>query len=329
MTEPALTFIIPLVRINDYVRETVWHLQHLREPNWEAIIVTNDLEPTEWGDDNRIRVMESGAVGPAFKRDLAAKVSRGSILTFIDDDSYPNHLFIDQCLEAFNQNYVSAVGGPALTPDSDTFWQHVSGAVFMSRLTGGNPSRYRSVGKLREIDDWPSVNLSIRRDDFIKVGGFDTEYWPGEDTFLCWKLKQRGMKIVYMPELVVWHHRREGFARHLRQVGAYGLHRGYFARHYPSTSCRLRYFLPSLLLLALLISPILLFVSRTSAIFALCAWIVYCLALVVGIIEVSRLTTFRIGFCSIPYVVGTHFCYGATFLRGLFKVGSLRSRLRK
>ena len=329
MTEPALTFIIPLVRINDYVRETVWHLQHLREPNWEAIIVTNDLEPTEWGNDNRIRVMQSGAVGPAFKRDLAAKVSRGSILTFIDDDSYPNHLFIGQCLEAFNQNHVSAVGGPALTPDSDTFWQHVSGAVFMSRLTGGNPSRYRSVGKLREIDDWPSVNLSIRRDDFIKVGGFDTEYWPGEDTFLCWKLKQRGMKIVYMPELVVWHHRREGLLRHLKQVAAYGLHRGYFARHFPSTSRRIHYFLPSALSIFLVIAPLLIASSKAGIALVLLASTVYVCSLIIGLIEVSRFTSIPIALCSSLYVLGTHLSYGLNFIRGFMKSGDLQSRLRK
>ena len=31
-------------------------------------------------------------------------------------------------------------------------------------------------------DDWPSVNLMIKKDVFNSIGGFNTEHWPGEDT---------------------------------------------------------------------------------------------------------------------------------------------------
>ena len=329
MSEPALSFIIPLVRLNDYVRETVERLKALSNPDWEAIIVTNEPQLTEWGDDKRIRLIDSGAVGPAQKRDMAARIAQGSILTFIDDDSYPDEQFVDKCLSAFMNNSISAVGGPALTPPSNSFWQKVSGAVFLSRFTGGNPNRYRPVGNQREVDDWPSVNLSVRRNEFISIGGFDTRFWPGEDTFLCWKLKQHGLKIIYVPELTVWHHRREGFMRHLKQVAAYGLHRGYFARHFPSTSRRLRYFLPSLLSVFLVLMPVLISTSNIGYFSSLCLSILYVNSILIGLIEVSRMTSIRIALCSSVYVVGTHLVYGINFIRGFLISGELQSRLRK
>lgn len=208
---PQVSFIIPLVRINAYVRETIANLQKLNCQNWEAIVITNDPEMSEWPTDPRIRMLSSGPVGPAQKRDLAAEAAKSSILTFVDDDSYPSTTFVDTCLGAFSDQSVAAAGGPALTPSDDSFWQKVSGAVFMSRFTGGNPSRYRPVGETQEIDDWPSVNLSVRREVFMEVGGFDTHYWPGEDTFFCWKLKEAGHRMLYVPALIVWHHRREGY----------------------------------------------------------------------------------------------------------------------
>lgn len=325
---PKVSFIIPLVRINAYVRETIAKLQKLDCQNWEAIVITNDPEMSEWPTDLRIRILSSGPVGPAQKRDIAAEVAQSSILTFIDDDSYPSTSFVDTCLQSFSDQSVAAVGGPALTPSDDSFWQKVSGAVFMSRFTGGNPSRYRPIGVAQEIDDWPSVNLSVRREVFMEVGGFDTHYWPGEDTFLCWKLKEAGHLMLYVPTLIVWHHRREGYIRHLKQVGAYGLHRGYFARRYPTTSFRLKYFLPSLVVLYTLMTPLLLQFFHINMKFLLLFFACYVLSLIGGTIEVIRQTTVRIGIASIPYVLGTHFSYGIYFIFGFLKPGQLLSRLR-
>ena len=327
--EPLLSFIIPLVRINAYVRETIDQLQRLDNRNWEAIVVTNDSEKSEWPADERIRMMSSGPVGPAQKRDLAAKVARSRILTFIDDDSYPSSTFVDDCIAAFSDQTVAAVGGPAVTPPDDSFWQKVSGSVFMSRFTGGNPIRYRPIGRERGIDDWPSVNLSVRQTVFMKVGGFNTDYWPGEDTFFCWKLNNADFRLLYVPTLIVWHHRREGLVRHIKQVAAYGLHRGYFARHFPKTSLRLKYFLPSFIFLYVAITPLLLYfdVFDYRLVFAILG--LYSAALIVGTLEIMKQTSISIGAMSIPYVIATHASYGFSFLRGLFRHGELHSRLRK
>src|SRR5262249_11500155 len=119
---------------------------------------------------------------------------------------------------------------------------------FLSRFSGGSPERYVPMGEVREVQDWPSVNLMVRRADFVSVGGFNCAYWPGEDTKLCLQLVKTGEKILYNPCLIVWHHRRAGLGAHLKQVGAYGLHRGYFAKHFPETSFKFGYFVPSLFL---------------------------------------------------------------------------------
>jgi hypothetical protein len=123
----------------------------------------------------------------------------------------------------------------------------MGGAVFANRLVSG-PYRYRYTPDIvRDIDDFPSCNLLVRTDVLRKIGGFRTDFWPGEDTYLCMQIvHELGMGIVYDPWVQVQHHRRGLFLPHLRQVGRYALHRGYFARRFPSTSRRLSYMLPSL-----------------------------------------------------------------------------------
>ena len=327
MTGAVFSIIIPVKEVNDYVRETVPAVQRLTRIDWELLIITNEPQVTEWPGDDRIRMLSSGRVGPADKRDQGARESSGAYLVFLDDDSYPRADFLEVAFEAFEQGEV-ALGGPAVTPETDTFIQKVSGAVFSSRLTGGSPERYRPVGEPRLVDDWPSVNLMVRRDIFLSVGGFDSPYWPGEDTFLCLKLLRAGHRVRYLPDMIVWHHRREGLLRHMRQVGAYGLHRGYFARHLPETSRHWNYFLPSAVFLMFMFTPLLLLLPAPLRNVWFLGIVLYLLGVLVGVMDLLRHNPVRVAVAAVPYVVATHLSYGYWFLRGLLKSGQLVSKLR-
>jgi glycosyltransferase involved in cell wall biosynthesis len=324
----SFSIIIPVKAVNDYVRETIPYIQALNSDDWELIIVPNEDDPNEWASDQRIKFLRSGRVGPAEKRDLASKIATGLILVFLDDDSYPASNLLSVARSMFEDQSIDAIGGPALTPPTDSYWQKVSGSVFMSRLTGGNPERYLPVGVQRDVDDWPSVNFMIRNKVFQSVGGFDSPYWPGEDTHLCLKVVRAGSRIVYAPNLIVWHHRRSGLRRHMKQVGAYGLHRGYFARHLPETSFRLKYFIPSaafVTLAALVLVPVMpQMVDRCL----LVAASVYGFGVLAGCVDIATKTSLAVALGSLPFVVGTHMSYGFNFLKGFVRRKPLVSRLR-
>lgn len=325
---PTFSIIIPVKEINDYVRETVPHIFGLDDDDWELLIVTNNDEPNPWRESGKVQMLSSGRVGPADKRDQAAQVARGEILVFLDDDSYPQSDFLNVARRYFSDPTVAALGGPAVTPPTDTFKQKISGAVFMSRFTGGSPERYLPVGKSRDIDDWPSVNLMVRRAVFLLVEGFESPYWPGEDTFLCLKLVRQKHRIVYAPDLMVWHHRREGLVRHLKQVGSYGLHRGYFARKYPENSFRFAYFIPSAFLLFVVASLPVVFMPIWYRYLIALGWLIYVSGIIVGMVDLIRKVEPKIALGAIPFIVLTHLSYGYKFLRGLTYRGQLVSKLR-
>ena len=324
------SIIIPVKSINDYVRETVPYIQALTENEWELFIVTNNVEENEWQEDERISILESGRVGPAQKRDLGAMRSRGDVVVFLDDDSYPDLNFLSIARNYFLDSEIVAIGGPSITPKGDSFWQHVSGAVFLGRLTGGFPERYVPFGPPKEIDDWPTVNLMVRREDFLSVGGFDCNYWPGDDTWLCLKLKKTGKMMMYVPEMIVWHHRRVGILPHLKQVGAYGLHRGYFARYYPETSFRLKYFLPSFFVLFVLASLVIGLWNQDAFIFSLIlfGWTAYVLVMISSIYDSSKHENFLVSLATLLYLPPTHLYYGIRFMMGFLRKGKLVSKLR-
>ena len=321
------SIIIPTIDINNYIRENVPHILKLKRHDWELIIFPNDAAPSEWQDD-RIAVVASGRVGPAAKRDLGAQHANGDILVFLDDDSYPAPDLLDVAEHYFADENVVALGGPAITPPDDTFWQRVSGAVFLSQLSGGIPERYVPIGKVRPVNDWPSVNLMVRKDAFLAIGGFNSPYWPGEDTKLCLDLIQKtGKQILYVPEIRVWHHRRAGLMAHLKQVGAYGLHRGYFARKHPQTSRRLVYFVPSAFVLFVLLTIIVPAIIPGMLPFLLAGWAAYTLALVKAWFDMHRYETALIALTATGYTILSHLWYGLRFIQGLI-TPKLISRLR-
>jgi len=319
--------IIPTVDISDYIRENISHILKLHFRDWELIIIPNDAVESEWRDE-RITVIASGRVGPADKRDMGARLAKADILVFLDDDAYPQENLLDVANQYFADSHIVALGGPAVTPPHDTFWQRVSGAVFLSKISGGAPERYVPIGKVRPVDDWPSVNLMVRKDAFLAIGGFNSPYWPGEDTKLCLDLIQKtGKQILYVPEIRVWHHRRAGLMAHLKQVGAYGLHRGYFARKYPQTSRKLVYFVPSAFVLFVVLTIIVPSIIPDMLPLLLAGWAAYTLALVKAWLDMHRYETALIALTAIGYTFLSHLWYGLRFIQGLI-TPKLISRLR-
>jgi glycosyltransferase involved in cell wall biosynthesis len=321
------SFIIPVKEINDYVREAVSKVLEINRGDYEILVYPDETTAENWQKTQQIA---TGHSGPATKRTRAIKDARGEILVFIDDDAYPRADFLDALDQDFSKETVTAVGGPAVTPEEDSFWQKVSGAVFLSPLSGGNPERYIPIGNKKTVDDWPSVNFSIRKKIFDELGGFDSAFWPGEDTKFCLNLiKKYPGSIVYDPDLIVYHHRRSGLAKHLRQLGAYGLHRGFFAKKYPETSFKFKYFIPSFFTVFLVVGGIASFFSLFIFKMYVIGLIVYMLVLVKAFFDIYKYErNLLIVAHTAYYIFLTHVVYGLKFIKGFVFTRNLTSTLR-
>jgi cellulose synthase/poly-beta-1,6-N-acetylglucosamine synthase-like glycosyltransferase len=316
---PKISIIIPVKKINDYIHESMDYILDLDYPSFE-ILIFPDLKDKihSWP---KTKIIASGKVGPAEKRDLALKYASGKILAFLDDDAYPEPDWLKKMVPLFRNGQVAAVGGPAITPDSDGVLQKVSGAIFESYIGGGfTRNRYLPIGKKKEEVDWPTVNLLVWKEAFAEVGGFNCNYWPGEDTKLCLDFLTAGYKILYNPKGIVYHHRRSDLLKHFKQIGNYALHRGHFAKIYPKTSLKIGYFVPTLFDLYLIFLILILFrISNFEfRILASIPLAVYALGLIIDAIIISlRWRNLFVGLITIPMIFFTHVWYGIRFVQGL------------
>ena len=324
-----VSIVIPVKAVNDFLRqETIPALLKQTYQNLEIIIITDkpSKESASWRTKTKI-IPSWPKTGPADKRDLGVQKAKGEIIAFLDDDSYPDKNWLKNAIKIFNQPLIAAVCGPALTPPHNSFRQKASGYVWSTWLGSGGAGTYRcTVSQRREVDDFPTVNLLVRKKDFLSVGGFDSHFWPGEDSKFCHDLVYKlGKKIIYDPKVLVYHHRRAVFKHHLQQIARYAIHRGHFARILPKTSLRIGYLVPTVFVAGLVLGLLLSFVHPLFKFGYLGVLGIYGVALLLTALRIClKEKNLRLALLVIPSIFITHVAYGILFIKGFFSKGLKR-----
>lgn len=307
-----VSIVIACKNYNVYLEECLRHCLALDYPDYEIIVLPDDDFECPVP---KVKVVPTGSVTPPQKRNKVLELAQGELLAFIDDDAHPAKNWLSAAVKYFTDPEVAAIGGPAITPEDDNLRQKAGGLIYENPLVSdGFTYRYRPEKK-REVNDYPSCNFIVRREVFQRLGGFKTNFWPGEDTFLCLEItKKLRKKILYVPEPIVYHHRRPLFKAHLKQVANYALHRGYFAKRFPQTSFKLSYFIPSLFIFSI---GLFILLSLFLPIFKLI------LIVAVACYLITVLFTGSSSLCPLTFLVFsgiilTHLTYGACFVKGLF-----------
>ncbi len=312
---PLVSIIIPVRSVNSYLKECLSQIGKLTYPTTEVFVFCD--QKNGMPKMNRVQYIQTGPIGPAQKRDLAIKYAHGQIFAFIDDDAYPSSDWLTSAVAHFTNMQIAAVGGPGITPPKVDWTEAASGWVSASPI-GAGPYTYRFLpGKQQYVEDYPSMNLLVRASEFSAIGGFDSHYYPGEDTKLCLDLIHRGKKILYEPKAIVYHHRRPLWRAHLKQNGNFGIHRGFFARVLPKTSAKLIYFLPTLMVLnvATLLTSLALFPSLSLLI--VLPLLFYAIALLANAVWIGLSSKSLLqAIISIASVFVTHLWYGLRFVQG-------------
>lgn len=319
--------IIAVRDITDFLKESISNLQKLDYKDFEVLIITDNPVTFDFNGDTRFFIYDSSGSGnPSLKRNLGAQKAAGDILVFLDDDAYPSTNWLTVAAKIFEDPNVYALGGPAMTPPSAGFLEKVSGYILKSWLASGGTTFRHTPEHERDIDDFPTVNLFVRKNAFDKVGGFILDFWPGEDTKLCLDLiKEYSRKFKYSPKPIVYHHRRNVLKSHLKQISRYGNHRGQFARVFPENSRSLSYFIPSMFLVWLIFGGLgLLFIPMLRpfyfVVLAIYASLLFVEAVKVSSVDKNMLT----GVYFIAGIFLTHLVYGYNFLIGFIRKPELK-----
>jgi hypothetical protein len=172
---------------------------------------------------DRVRELPSGPLNPGSKRNLAMEKNEADVFGFVDSDARVWPDWLENGLPHFGDETVGIVGGPNLTPPEDDDLRKACGDVMASPLgMGAAYVRHVAVSQ-REVTELPTCNMLARNlPDFR----FRPELDTSEDMAFCGLAREKGLRLLYVPEMGVWHHRRRLGWAFARQFHDYGLYQG-------------------------------------------------------------------------------------------------------
>jgi GT2 family glycosyltransferase len=205
-------------------------------------------------------VLEKSA-GKSMARNIGIKNSQADIIYFLDDDVYfekDNIAALKNKFEKYPQ--ASVIGGPNLTPKNSSSFQRASGYIFTSIFTAWK-MKNRYINKdAKDIycDDKSLIlcNLAVKKEIFEKENiYFDQSLNYNEENLFLEQLKGKGYKMLYSPDIFVYHTRRPEIAGFSRQIFGSGKGRAIMTKILPKT---LSWFnvIPSLFLIYLVLLSI-------------------------------------------------------------------------
>ncbi len=198
----------------NYLDEAIKNLlkQNYPKENFEIIVVDNNSSDNtrsvvkKLGDysKNNIQYIFEPDIGMSKARNRGAAIARGEIVLFIDDDVIPSpHWLHDYCSIYDMFPEIDAAGGriePVFQSDKPK-WVSDELLVALGQL---NLSEKETI---LSFPDHPfGGNFSVKRETFMKVGGFIEEFTScNEETAFFSKLHLNGYKVGYSPKVLVYH----------------------------------------------------------------------------------------------------------------------------
>jgi GT2 family glycosyltransferase len=148
----------------------------------------------------------------ATSRNLGMQRCTGDILAMTDDDAvvFPDWI---KRLKSLHQEHpeAGAVGGLVLGTDSNTVLSKVADIATFPRWE-----------KECYVRTLPGVNISYKRDVVLQIGPQDESLARGEDVDFNWRLLQLGHKILFSPDVKVYHFHRPSLRGLVNQQYMYG-----------------------------------------------------------------------------------------------------------
>ncbi len=147
--------------------------------------------------------------GFAYTCNRGAELAEGKFLLFLNNDTIVKDHFIDNFFKAYEKfNNVGAVGAKLLYEDNTI--QHSGVVIYpdskIDHLFRYFPTSYKNANLFLEVQAVTGACLFIEKNLFYDLNMFDEKFINGfEDIDLCFKIKNRNLKIIYNPEVEIYH----------------------------------------------------------------------------------------------------------------------------
>jgi len=207
MSSPKVSIIIVNYNGKELLQKCLDSLLKVNYDNFEIILVDNNstdgtVEFVTKNYPSLIIIKLDSNKGFAEPNNIAAKISNGKYLLFLNNDTVVTPNFISEMVKVMETDKKIAIcQSLLLKPDgsvdsSGDFIDHL-GVVYNSKT---------EIDEIREVSSARGASMLVRSDIFEKLDGFDQKFFVTfEDVDLCWRSWILGYRVLIIPTSIVYH----------------------------------------------------------------------------------------------------------------------------
>jgi glycosyltransferase involved in cell wall biosynthesis len=191
--EPLVSVVVAAYNAADFINETIESIFAQGYASYEVIVVddgSTDATGEIVQSFPQIRYFRQENAGAAAARNVAIAMSHGELIAPVDADD--------------------VVPSSKLRVQVDYLLRNPQVACVMGRQEWINPPEWLGRDAVYgDLDGIPLLSGMFRRSVFDAVGGFDSKYEPAEDTNLLVRMREHGLELAVIPEIVLYRRFRE------------------------------------------------------------------------------------------------------------------------
>ena len=203
-----ISIVLPTWNRCAFLAEAVGSVVSQRIPDWELVIVDDGSTDGTGAwlaslDDSRIRVLQTRpgetGTGVAGTRNLGARKAQGEWICFLDDDDRLHSAtlaHLHATIETMGD--VRWIWGRRWITDAEGRATHLEAGEEVLIEQDAPESAHFAAAKL------VTSGLTVHRNTFLHVGGFDESLCVSEDRDLVYRLIANGCTGIRVPEPFVW-----------------------------------------------------------------------------------------------------------------------------
>src|SRR5947199_1159652 len=196
----SISIVIPALNEEKMIGRCLESLTRLAfaQDRFEVLVIDNGSRDRtlaiveSFKDRLNLKVLQQAGVRISALRNLGARSASGNILAFLDADCLAPADWLDRIFALAPTDGAGVLGAHYLLPQ-DSSW------------VGRTWHRYQEAPKSGEVSHVPAGDLIMRREDFLKLGGFDESIQTNEDYELCDRARKAGLRVRAVPQIGVIH----------------------------------------------------------------------------------------------------------------------------
>ena len=209
--KPLVSIIIVTLNREKELLKCLESLNQQTYQNYEVIILDNNSNDNTIKSINKkfpfVKIYKAKKnLGTSYPRNAGVKFSNGDLIWFLDSDVYlkDSSVLNEYVYKYFDTSIADAIGGEGVLDKNHNIIGTKKLKLYKNGMIKGFIDKSVNISCTKII---ATCNLLIKKDLFIKAGGFDHFYFFYlEDIDLTYRLSNLTNKIFYVPKCKVVHY---------------------------------------------------------------------------------------------------------------------------